>query len=88
MIGQFKRGGLVEGPGLGPDEVAARLSPPRPILGFDPYKAPGWVQPYLDCVDGIAAHGLGDGTRRVRVEMFRGGRLVGEVITRVPDNAG
>jgi hypothetical protein len=63
------------------------MTRPAPIVGFDPYRAPRWVQPYLDCVDGIIAHGYGDGSRRVRVEMYRGGRCVGETIAVVPDEA-
>jgi hypothetical protein len=59
---------------------------PMVITGFDPFMAPKWVQPYLDCVDAIAAHGVGGGSRKCYIEMFRGGKVVGEVVVEVPGN--
>jgi hypothetical protein len=61
------------------------MSRPLPIVGFDPFQAPGWVQFYLDCVDGCMAQGVGG--RDCALTLFRGGAVVGEVVIQVPDGA-
>jgi len=64
---------------------------PAPVVDFDPFWAPGWVQPYLDCVSAIVATGVGG--RRARLEMYRGtckedAVLVGVVEVDVPKKEG